>query len=238
MKNSIRWLAWLLILAACSLAKAGSYEDWFAAIKRDDAAAVQRLLAAGFDANTVSPDGQHGLYLALREPSLKVAQVLVRWPQTKVESRNAADESPLMMAALKGHTELVRRLIERDADVNKPGWAPLHYAATNGHLDIMALLLEHHAFIDAQSPNGTTPLMMAAMYGTPQAVKLLLEEGADVHMKNQLGMTAMDFAQKARRPDAADLITQRLRQLQQPTRRQAPAAQPARQSPPRPAASW
>ena len=57
------------------------------------------------------------------------------------------------------------------ADVNKPGWTPLHYAATHGHLAIMDLLLEEHAYIDAESPNGTTPLMMAAHYGTPAAVK-------------------------------------------------------------------
>jgi ankyrin repeat protein len=53
------------------------------------------------------------------------------------------DESPLMMAALKGHTALARKLIARDADVNKPGWAPLHYAATGGHLEMMELLLEN-----------------------------------------------------------------------------------------------
>ena len=103
-----------------------------------------------------------------------------------------------MMAALKGHLDLVKKLIDRGADVNKPGWTPLHYAATSGHLAIMELLLEHHAFIDAESPNGTTPLMMAAHYGTPAAVKLLLEAGADPTMKNQLGLTAIDFAHRAR----------------------------------------
>ena len=91
--------------------------------------------------------------------------------------RNAKDESPLMMAALKGQQDLVTRLIARDADVNKPGWAPLHYAATGGHVAIMKLLLENHAFIDAQSPNGTTPLMMAAMYGSAAAVQAAARRG-------------------------------------------------------------
>jgi uncharacterized protein len=74
-------------------------------------------------------------------------------------------------------------------------------------LSIMKVLLDNYAFIDAQSPNGTTPLMMAAMYGSTEAVKLLLAEGADTTMKNQLGMTAVDFATKANRPEAAQLIT-------------------------------
>lgn len=211
MRNYFKFLAYLVAIFALSCAWAGSYEDFFAAIKQDDAATVQSLLRRGFDPNARAPDGQHGLYLALREPALKVARVLAEWPDTHLEARNQADESPLMMAALKGHTSFVRLLIARDADVNKSGWTPLHYAATNGHLEIMALLLEHHAFIDAQSPNGTTPLMMAAMYGTPAAVRLLLEAGADVNMKNQRGMSAVDFAIQARRKDAAELIARHVR---------------------------
>ena len=116
-----------------SLTHAGSYDDWFMAIKRDDPKAVTELLKRGFDANTVDPSGQHGLFLALQDGSLKAAEVLIAWPKTNVEWRSAKDESPLMIAALKGHKELVRKLIARDADVNKPGWAPLHYAATAGH---------------------------------------------------------------------------------------------------------
>ncbi len=214
MTKLFKIIAHLVVVFGISSSHAGSFEDFFAAIKRDQPAVVQELLARGFDPNTVDAEGQHGLYLALREPSLKVAQVLLASPQIQVEVRNKADESALMMASLKGHTEFVRQLIARGAHVNKPGWAPLHYAATGGHLAIMDLLLEHHAFIDAQSPNGTTPLMMAAMYGSPQAVRLLLEAGADVNMKNQLGMTAVDFAMKASRPDAADMIRQQVRKQQ------------------------
>jgi uncharacterized protein len=116
---------------------------------------------------------------------------------------------------MKGQKEIVKKLIARDADVNKPGWAPLHYAATGGHLEVMEILLEEHAFIDAESPNKSTPLMMAAMYGSTAAVKLLLEAGADPTMRNELGLSAVDFAQKGNRRDAADLIAAAIR-AQQP----------------------
>ena len=76
---------------------------------------------------------------------------------------------------------------------------------------IIELLLEQHAYIDAESPNGTTPLMMAAHYGSPAAVKLLLEAGADPALKNQLGLTAIDFAYRAGRQDAADMIAANIR---------------------------
>lgn len=211
MRIYLRFIAFIFVIIGVFSAHAGSYEDFFVAIKRDDGAAITRLLQRGFDPNTLSPEGLDGLYLALREPSLKAAQALIDWPKTRVETRTRQDESPLMMAALKGHTDMVRKLIARGADVNKPGWAPLHYAATGGHLQIMEILLEHHAFIDAESPNGTTPLMMAARYGTPQAVKLLLQAGADTAMKNQLGMTAVDFAIQIGNVDAADLIQEQIR---------------------------
>lgn len=201
-----------LVLALCvSSARAGSYDDYFRAIKQDNPAAVRSLLERGFDPNTLDPSGRHGLFMALQDGSLKVAQVLVEWPKTNVEWRSAKDESPLMLAAFKGHKELVRKLIARDADVNKTGWTPLHYAATKSQLEIMQILLDEHAYIDAESPNGTTPLMMAAKYGSREAVKLLLEGGADPTLRNQLGLTAIDFAQQANRKDAAELIAAAIR---------------------------
>ena len=134
-----------------------------------------------------------------------------------METRNRDDESPLMMAALKGNVDAVKALIARDADVNKEGWAPLHYAASGvkaEHVRIIALLLENHAYIDAASPNGTTPLMMAAQYGSNDAVQLLLSEGADPTLKNQLGLTAVDFAMRVSRTESAEKIATAIRRRQ------------------------
>jgi uncharacterized protein len=206
MRSYLKNFIYLVILIGCSVARAGSYEDFFVAIKQDSPAAITVLLQRGFDPNTLDPAGLSGLYLALRDSSLKAAQALIDWPKTNLEIRTPEDESPLMMAALKGQLELARKLIGKDADVNKTGWTPLHYAATGGHVAIIELLLERHAYIDAESPNGTTPLMMAAHYGSPAAVKALLEAGADPMLKNQLGLTAIDFAHRAGRQDSAEQI--------------------------------
>jgi uncharacterized protein len=213
-RNYFKNLLYLIVFIGSNCVQAGSYEDFFTSIKRDDARTIQALLNRGFDPNTRDPRGLPGLYLALREPSPKVAQALVDWPQTNVEARTEQDESPLMMAALKGQLDMARRLIGKGADVNKPGWTPLHYAATHGHLSIMQLLLDEHAYIDAESPNGTTPLMMAALYGTAEAVKLLLEAGADPLLKNQLGLTAIDMALQGNRKDASELIAASIRARQ------------------------
>ena len=202
-----RKVFYLIVLIGYSSVYAGSYEDFFKAIKENNAAAVTALLQRGFDVNAVNPAGEHGLLLAFREPHLKVAQALLAWPKVTAESRSAQDESPLMLAALHGLLAECQTLIQVGADVNKPGWTPLHYAATRGHLAVMNLLLDEHAYIDAASPNGTTPLMMAAHYGTASAVKLLLEADADPTLKNELGLNAFDFAQSAMRLESAAVIS-------------------------------
>jgi hypothetical protein len=202
----IRYYIYLIVFIGFSSTNAGSYEDFFAAVRRDDVGAVRDLLVRGFDPNTPNPNGDVGLMVAMKEPSPKVAELLLASPTIRVEVRNANDESPLMLAALKGYSDLCLLMIRKDADVNKTGWSPLHYAATGGQVAAIKVLLENHAYIDAESPNGSTPLMMAAMYGSAAAVKLLLESGADPTLKNTLGLTAIDFAVRGQKKDSIEII--------------------------------
>jgi uncharacterized protein len=209
----IRFILYIIVFIGYSSAFSGSYDDFFKALQADDQRTVGQLLARGFDANTRDPQGLHPLILAIRQPSPAVLERLLGAPGLQVEARNRNDESALMLAALAGMTDVCRRLITLDADVNKPGWTPLHYAASGGHAEIVQLLLEHSAYIDAQSPNQSTPLMMAAMYGNTRTLSVLLEAGADASVKNQKGMTALDFAREADRQGAVALIQRHLRAL-------------------------
>ena len=205
-RNYFKKLIYLTVFVGYSVSNAGSYEDFFAAVKTDDSGTVSTLLKRGFDGNTRDPNGLTGLHLASREKSLSAASALLGWSKINVELRTTTDESPLMFAALNGLLDLSKALIAKGADVNKTGWTPLHYAATRGHLPVISLLLDNHAYIDASSPNNTTPLMMAAFYGTPSAVKLLLEAGADPLIKNDQGLSAIDFAHKNNRADSAEIV--------------------------------
>ena len=206
MRNYFKSIIYSVVSIGFSVCMAGSYEDFFLAIEKDNAQVVQSLLDRGFDPNTVNPGGVPGLLVSIKTPAPEVTKLLVKHPKIKVEARNPKDESALMLAAFTGDLALCQTLVAKDADVNKPGWTPLHYAATNAHLDVMRFLLSQFAYIDASSPNGTTPLMMAAMYGNSSAVKLLLEAGADASIKNDKGLGALEFAQQVKNEESAAII--------------------------------
>jgi uncharacterized protein len=200
------------LLCGAGQALAGAYDDFFLAIRTDDADAIGRLLQRGFDPNTLSEKLVHPLTLAIQEDAARCVVVLMQAPRINLNHLSTAGESALMMASLRGRPVWVEQLIARGAQVNQTGWTALHYAATSGHAGIIRILIDAHAYIDAESPNGTSPLMMAAQYGTPQAVKLLLEQGADPTLKNQLGLAAVDFARNGGRADSVALIERALNQ--------------------------
>jgi ankyrin repeat protein len=191
--------------------QASSYDNFFKAVKSDDVSSVHKLLSIGFDANTLDPQKRSALMLAVAEKSVKVASLLISSLNIDLEAMNLAGENALMLASLSGQENIVRQLIDRGADINKPGWTALHYAASGGHDAIVRLLLVHHAYVDAESPNGSTPLMLAARYGSTASVKLLLQEGAQAGQKNQQGLNALDFAKLGERPDAIALLSAALK---------------------------
>lgn len=188
---------------------AGAYEDFFRAIEVDDLGTIQQLQAKGFDLNTPNPQLAHPVLLAIRADSLKAAAYLIQQPDVQIDQANSAGETPLMLAAIRGHVDIARQLIERDAQVNKAGWTPLHYAASSSHeqaVQMTRLLLDHYAYIDAESPNGATPLIMAVRFGDSRVVDLLLDEGADPTLKDKSGKTAWDWAMVTERQILANRL--------------------------------
>lgn len=193
-----------LIVASCiSSANAGSYEDFFVAVIRDDAGAIRTLLDKGFDANSLDDKGQPAANLAIQRDSGRALEALVAAPGLDVNLLNPAGESALMLAAIKGQIEWCERLLQRGAKVNQPGWTPLHYAASGPNPRVIELLLGRGALLDARSPNGSTPLMMAARYGSEESVRLLLERGANPTLRNERELDAADFARLAGREKLA-----------------------------------
>jgi uncharacterized protein len=203
-RQFLRIASYLIVALVFSApARADSYVDFFRAIERDDGGAITQLLKRGLDPNLRDPNGQTGLFLALRGASPAAVNALMASPQLDVNAANAKSETALMMAALRGEVDMLQRLLARGATLHQAGWSAVHYAATGPNPEALALLLDRGAPLEARSPNGSTPLMMAAGYGPEAAVDLLLKRGADRKLKNDLGLTPADFATQAGREKLA-----------------------------------
>lgn len=203
----MRYVIYLIMVFMFSLSRADDAVDFFRAVNVDDDRTVKSLLERGFDANVMSPKGQTGLYLALRDGSPRVIAALLAHPKIQIDTANEVGETPVMMAALRGQIEWTQKLLDRGAALNRPGWTPLHYAATGPEPKLVALLLERGAQVEALSPNRTTPLMMAARYGPEGAVELLLARGASLQAVNEAGLDAAGFARLAGRESLARRLT-------------------------------
>ncbi|HEY0587816.1 MAG TPA: ankyrin repeat domain-containing protein [Pseudoduganella sp.] len=186
--------------------------SFFRAVQIDDDRTAKAVLARGLDPNLHDPErGETGLIIAMRYEAMRVARLLLAHPRIKVDEQSPNGNTALMMAAFQKNKPAVLALLEKGAQINRPGWTALHYAAAAGDLDIMKLLLERHANIDAASPTGTTPLMLAAREGQEDAAQLLLEQGADATLKDRAWREdAAEFAIRAQKPWIAGQIRKHL----------------------------
>ena len=103
-------------------------------------------------------------------------------------------------AAALGHLDVVRLLIERNADVDGrtlTGSTPLRVAAHDGHLDVVRCLVESGADVNARNDYESTPLMAACYYGHVSVVTYLINKGAFMDLQYQdSGNTALHDAVK------------------------------------------
>ena len=110
-------------------------------------------------------------------------------------------ETALMYATTFGHIDIVRLLLEYNADPNIKDYEgeTALAMATHGTLldneDIVKTLLEYNSDPNLQNVNGNTPLIKATIFNQLYIVHLLLDNGADPFIKNIRGDTALDLAQ-------------------------------------------
>ncbi|OGV51607.1 MAG: hypothetical protein A2017_08400 [Lentisphaerae bacterium GWF2_44_16] len=108
--------------------------------------------------------------------------------------------TPLIAAAFAGHADMVKLLIEKDADVNakSSGKGETALMRAVAYPEIVKILLDKKADINiANTSTGSTALMLAAAAGHKETVKILLEHKPDLKVKNKGGKTALQCAANA-----------------------------------------
>eukprot|EP00753_Platysulcus_tardus_P010396 PLAT2629.2.p1 GENE.PLAT2629.2~~PLAT2629.2.p1 ORF type:complete len:355 (-),score=105.19 PLAT2629.2:38-1057(-) len=156
-------------------------------IGRGDVDGVSKLLMCDVDGDAMQymADGQGtALHRAVRAQQEVVVQTLLEWP-AELEVADAAERTPLAIAAEVGNASCVHLLLKAGASYDSGPPFPITLAAGGGHTRVCELLLEAGADWDVppagipgRFPDGSNVVTAALLSQRPAAVLPFLRVGA------------------------------------------------------------
>ena len=160
------------------------------------------LVSLGADAGLVDHKRRSLLHHAVRRADYSMAKLLLTQGGARVDVADAADNTPLHVAAIFGHVQLARLLLCEDSGVaclSRPaqhGALPIHMAATQGHVDMLALFCMEGGGVEMAAAcydgRQKAALHVAAEHGHVEAVVALVERhGASVNLHDSEGETPL-----------------------------------------------
>ena len=111
-----------------------------------------------------------------------------------VDTRDAREWTPLMIAAFHGREQLALMLLEYGADIfakDRGAYTPLHWAAFSGYPLVVKLLLDRGVPANVLSNAGISPLLQAAARGHLAVVSLLLDKQANPNLNASDGSSPL-----------------------------------------------
>ena len=123
---------------------------------------------------------------------------------------NAFDKStPIWIAALKNHIEVVELLVNSTDNPNAPrndGTTPISFAAQENHIEILKLLMKSTNNPNAPKNDGTTPIYIAAQKNHIEIVKLLMKSTDNPNAPCNDGTTPIFIAAKKNHIEIVKLL--------------------------------
>jgi cytohesin len=160
------------------------------ACNNGDAVAIDHLLKAGADPNSVSHEGQTALMTAAATGKVDAVHLLLARGAKVDAVEPYRGQTALMWAASEGNAGAAAELIEFGAQVNlksKAGFTPFLFAVRGGHVDAAKMLVKHGANVDDVAPDGTNALNMAVVNAYFELASELLDLGANPNGKDPRG---------------------------------------------------
>lgn len=186
------------------------------AVYNNDAALVEKLLAAGADANARNDYDATPLSEAAVTGNIAVIRALLK-AGAAVDGANADGQTALMVIARTSNIAAAKLLLDRGAKVNTRekwhGQTALMWAAAEAQPAMVKLLVQRGADVNARSDinrwerqvtseprmqarpsGGFTPLLYAARRGCVECAKALVAGGADVKLNDPDGVSPLLLA--------------------------------------------
>ena len=163
---------------------------------------VKLLLSKNVDLNAIDNDQKTLLMFLIINEKLDVALYLLNnaTDRINIDAKEIDGWTALMISCQKGYADIVKKLLQKNADVNLPNntdTTALMVAVHTSRFDITELLLQNGANSNLQNKNGTTALMIACQdTNCSKVAQLLLHHGANPNIQNEDGTTALMFASK------------------------------------------
>jgi len=177
------------------------------AVDHGQAQCCEALIKAGADA-TATVEGNNALHIA--KGNLEVLRVFLGHKQL-YEMTDKDGMTPLMQAAMQGHSEICEALVKAGANplaVNSlTKQNVLHVAAARGHLAIVKVFLAYKQLFEMVDKDGWTSLMLAAFSGHSAVCEALLKAGANPRTKHASGQTALHLAARGGKAEVVKSLT-------------------------------
>ena len=157
------------------------------------------LIKKGAYINEIDSEGNTALSLALSQSHTEIVKLLLEQDAEFSNKLIKCDQSIIVWAAKKGHTDIVDLLIKKGTLAKMPleTSEAFIWAASKDHIDIVYSLLQDGVYVDVVTNKaGTTALMAASGKGNVNIVKLLLKNNADIGLKTSKGSTALSLAKR------------------------------------------
>jgi len=148
------------------------------------------------------------IHQATQEGNLAKVKELVATDPQLVNSKDDRGRTPLMWACGRDQLEIVKCLVENNADVNSLDvmeFSALYYSIkNNGAYEIDELLVRRGA--DVNFSKGNSLLFLAAQQGKEKTVDLLVKFKADPNQQNTVGKTAVYAAVEYNHPQVVAVL--------------------------------
>ncbi|MCD7463130.1 hypothetical protein HAX54_050014 [Datura stramonium] len=146
------------------------------AVKSGNLDSIQVLIQSGY---TIDNSADRFLHYAAAMDRVDLMEILcVGYADIDLNSIDSQGRTPLHIAAIHGHVEVIQFLVSVGSDpdmLDSQGWTPLHFAAHQGHVEAVDFLLNHSTFAKyALTKQGKTAFELAIDKGHSKLYNLLL----------------------------------------------------------------